>query len=157
MFSLGASRVVIGSLAYNDPGTALTLLSEYGERRVVLALDYDGAGKVRIGGWKKKSAGEESVGDALERFAALGFAVFLVTSVQSDGTLDGPDYATLSSLSGKGSELGLSLIASGGISCQEDLVELEKLGLSEAIIGKALYEGRIDPEAAFRMFNSLRM
>src|SRR5579875_554345 len=151
-FSQGANRVVVSSLAYRDLNSALALLAEFGAQRVVLALDYDTTGRVRIDGWK--AGVEEQVSEALVRFAGFGFTTFLLTSVQSDGTLEGPDFQKLSSINNDGKERGLCLIASGGISSEEDLEKLENLGICEEIIGKALYEGKVEPTTVFQRFNA---
>ena len=147
--SNGASRVVIGSLAYKDPAIAKDILEEYGKDRIVLALDYDALGYVRTGGWKDKS--NEQVERALKRFAEFGFEYFLVTSVKQDGMLLGPDFVMLQKLLRISS--GKKLIASGGISSTEDLQKLEAIGISEAIIGKAIYERKIsDLRSLFKRF-----
>lgn len=147
--SKGASRVVVGSLAFKDPAETRDILEEYGRDRIVLALDYDALGCVRTGGWKDKS--NEQVESALKRFAEFGFKYFLVTSVQRDGMLSGPDFAMLQKLLKISS--GKKLIASGGISSLEDLQKLEAFGISEAIIGKAIYERKIsDLRSLFKRF-----
>ncbi|MHB8566534.1 MAG: 1-(5-phosphoribosyl)-5-[(5-phosphoribosylamino)methylideneamino] imidazole-4-carboxamide isomerase [Nitrososphaerales archaeon] len=150
LLSRGAKRIVLSSLAYKDLDSALQILTDYGEERVVLALDYDGQKKVRTGGWKNQN--NEKVGVALERFSGLGFTTFLLTSVKQDGMLEGPDYETLSKLKA-GVGRSKKLIVSGGVSSTEDLEKLERMGIEEAIIGKAIYEHKIsDLNSVFRRF-----
>ncbi len=138
---MGASRIVIQSLAYEDLDAAKLILDLVGNGRAVLALDYDKEGFVRTHGWKSRE--NEKVGDALTRFNSLGFNQFLVTSVKHDGMLQGPDIATLGKLRSISVKGKVRLIASGGVTDENDLRKLSQIGIDEAIVGKALYEGRI--------------
>jgi len=163
LLSKGASRIVLSSLAYSDLNAVRQILKDYGPRRIVLALDYGTKGEVRTGGWKTGKS--EHVRDALSRFLYEGFSTFLLTSVAKDGMLQGPDLSTLSNVrnqyrsekvSTQSAQRGPRLIASGGISSLKDLEDLEKLGVEEAIVGKAIYEGNIDPKLLFSKFRNSR-
>jgi len=139
----GASRVVLGSLAFEQPPTVESLLAEFGDDRLVVALDnLDGV--VMVHGWKMSS--EVTVDEAVQRFSSLGARVFLVTSVARDGTMTGPDLKTLARISG----YGVDVIAAGGIGSLEDLVALKRLGVYGAVVGKALYEGAFSLSEALR-------
>lgn len=136
----GAQRVVISSIAYSKPDEAYEILQTFGAGRVVLALDYDGNEMVRTSGWSKREG--ETVSKAVYRFSRMGFNYFLTTAVERDGLLQGPDLVTLERLRKENSN-SAKLIASGGITSQEDLAKLSRLGIDEAIVGKAIYEGRL--------------
>ncbi len=136
----GAKSIVIGSLAYSDPTGAKEILTSLGSKTVVLALDYDGSGIVRTTGWRK--AENEMVEFALRRFSEVGFRQFLLTSINRDGLMKGPDLAALTKLR-KFASRDSKICASGGVSTVDDLVNLEKIGMDEAIVGKAIYEGTI--------------
>lgn len=157
---LGASRVVIGSLAFRDPALAKSILVSLGPERVVLALDYDKSGFVKTDGWQKKQ--EESALDAVKRNYATGYEQFLLTSISKDGTLEGPDLEMLHQVRRVLNEVEHSgedeqrrparIIASGGITAKEDLLELEQSKVDEAIVGRAFYEGRLDPSETIRAY-----
>jgi len=135
--SMGARRVILGSLAFEDPSQLKLVLGSFGSDYVAVALDhlYD---KVMVKGWK--AATEVRVDEAISKFSFLGVRFFLVTSVARDGTLTGPDLSTLSRICGFS---GVDVIAAGGISSLEDLINLKRIGVYGVVIGKALYEGRI--------------
>ncbi|HVB12271.1 MAG TPA: 1-(5-phosphoribosyl)-5-[(5-phosphoribosylamino)methylideneamino] imidazole-4-carboxamide isomerase [Nitrososphaerales archaeon] len=137
----GAQRVVISSIAYSKPDEAYEILQTFGAGRIVLALDYDASGMVRTSGWSKQEG--ETVSSALSRFSRLGFNYFLTTAVQRDGLLQGPDLKTLETLRKENSKTSAKIIASGGIATEEDISKLSKIGMDEAIVGKAIYEGKI--------------
>ena len=129
----GIDRIILASLAIQQPQVIEELVSEYGTSRIIVALDYlDGT--VRYGGWMKDS--EKSLIDFLKEFKELGVEWFLITSIQHDGTLEGPDTATYQSISDNA-----SIIAAGGIHRLDDLVALQGTGIKAVVIGKTLYEG----------------
>ncbi len=149
--SKGAERIVLGSLAYRDLNLARQILEKHGDKRIILALDYDAQGKIRTGGWKDQK--NEKVDEALERFSQEGFTSFLLTSTKQDGMLSGPDYETLSRVRKLCSGFNMKIIASGGVTSIDDLEELERLKIDEAIIGRAIYEHRIsDLRSVFGRF-----
>lgn len=144
----GVSRVVIGSLAVREPDLVEALRWRYGSDSLTLALDArvdsEGVFRVATGGWKTL----ESVGLSalLVKFSAQGFGHFLVTDIDRDGMLAGPNvelYRTLRELAP-----AAAIQASGGVQGLEDLAALRKLGVAGVVIGKALLDGRFSlPEA----------
>ncbi len=134
----GASRVAVGTAALRDPGFALGLVARYGPARIVGSLDIrDG---IALGeGWRRGATGVPAT-DALERLSASGIDTFAVTAIDRDGLMGGPDVPLLRSLVrlGRG-----RIIASGGISSLEDVLAVQAAGCGGAIIGRALYEGRV--------------
>lgn len=137
----GAQRVVISSVAYSKPDEAFAILQSLGAGCVVLALDYGKNFLVRTSGWSRQE--KELVFDAVSRFSKLGFNYFLATSVERDGLLNGPDYSSLERLRKENPAGSARIIASGGVSTEEDLSKLARFGIDEAIVGKAIYEGKI--------------
>jgi phosphoribosylformimino-5-aminoimidazole carboxamide ribotide isomerase len=135
----GAKSIVLGSIAYSDPPVAKEILSVLGRERVVLALDYDAFGYVKTSGWKKTE--DEQVERAIARFLESGFSQFLLTSTSRDGLMRGPDLERLRTL--KTVSSGSKITASGGVSSEEDIENLSKIGIEEVIVGKALYEKSI--------------
>lgn len=139
----GAARVVVGTAALRDPALAGRLVGTFGAGRIAVALD------VREGmavgqGWVPGAEGAP-VAEALERLADEGVRIFEVTAIDRDGTLEGPDLAMLRRL--VRCERG-ELIASAGIASAADITAVRALGCTGAIVGRALYEGRITLEDA---------
>lgn len=143
---VGAQRVVVGTAALVVRGFARSLVARHGPDRVVVALD------VRDGfalgeGWRPGAVGLP-VEVALLGLAGVGVERFAVTGVAHDGLLDGPDLDLLRRLVSLGRG---AIIASGGVSSLEDLAAVRELGCTGAIVGRALYEGRLDLGAAVRL------
>ena len=119
---------------------------QFGSDVVIVALDNKN-GKIMIEGWKTKTM--MSVRDSLNKFIEMGIKSFLITSIIKDGTLSGPDLETL----GEASRIPeTKIIAAGGIGQLDDLIELNKIGVDSAVIGKALYEERFTLKEALSQF-----
>lgn len=143
MLAAGASRAVVGTAALRDPTFAAALVARHGAARIALALDIRG-GLALGDGWRPGAAGIDAE-TALETSADAGIATFEVTAIDRDGLLGGPDLDLLRRLVAL--ERG-SVIASGGIASVDDIRDVRRLGCTGAIIGRALYEGRLDLAAA---------
>lgn len=144
LINLGASRVVVGSMAFKSPETFKTLLEDLGSNRIVVALDHL-EGRVMIDGWRERTS--MGLREAAKRFVDMGIKFFLVTSIQRDGSLAGPDIEGLSELI----DLGANIIASGGVRSLEDLVVLKNTGVYGVIVGRALYEGYFSLKEALKV------
>ncbi len=144
----GAARAVIGTALLRDPDFAATLVARYGPDRLVASIDIrDG---MALGeGWREGAAGLPA-GEAVAGLAAAGFQTFEVTAIERDGLLEGPDLDLLRGLVGIGSG---RIIASGGVSSIDDVVAVQAAGCTGAIVGRALYEGRIDLRALMTMLD----
>jgi len=135
-FAAGATRVVLGSVAIQKPEFAERIFARWGER-VVLGVDAR-EGKVAVRGWQ-----EQTEVDALElirQMARRGATRAIVTDIARDGTLRGANLEMLSLLV---RESGVPIIASGGVASLDDLKALRTIGVEGAIIGQALYMGKI--------------
>jgi len=130
-----ASKVVLGTMAYSDQEATRKLANKY-SGRIVISIDQKG-GSVMVKGWKE-SAGV-TVADAIARFRSMGINEFLLTSIERDGTLHGPDMETLAAAA----KSGALIIASGGIASIEDVVRVRSAGCSSVILGKAMYDGKL--------------
>jgi len=142
-----AQRVVIGTLAFSlllsDQKRTLTeLLATYGNEKLVISVDHND-GKIVTRGWKENT-GLELV-SIVKKLAKNGFTEFLSTSINRDGTLQGPDLKWLQQIS----EIeNVNVIASGGISNIEDIMKVKELNPFGVILGKALYENHVTIEEA---------
>lgn len=135
LFQTGISQVMFGSLAFSDPSVINRIQEKFGEESVVVALD-NRNGWIMVEGWQ--TATEIDVQFALEKFLEIGVKRFLITSISQDGMLSGPDIEALT----EAVQSGAKIIAAGGIGSINDLMELKKVGVEGAVIGKALYEGK---------------
>jgi phosphoribosylformimino-5-aminoimidazole carboxamide ribotide isomerase len=142
VLELGAARAVVGTTALRDPAFAHRLVDAHGPNRIALAIDIR-EGRAVGQGWSDADAGVD-VAEAIDRLAKVGIATFEVTAIERDGLLDGPDLSLYERVVGL--DRG-SVIASGGISSPEDLERVRAAGCSGAIVGRALYERRLDLKA----------
>lgn len=138
-FNAGAHMVTIGSVAVTHPEMFLSWLKKYGTERIILGADVRN-GKVSINGWKEESA--EELLPFLEKYVQAGVSNVLCTEISKDGTLQGPATDLYTQVMAQYPTL--HLIASGGVSCNEDIKQLDKNGIPAVVFGKAYYEGRID-------------
>ena len=144
MFEKKAEKIVIGTLAYKHP-QVLQQLSKDKVERIVISIDQN-KGIVMIDGWRQPS-GFKLI-EAIKLFMAIGIKEFLLTTVDRDGTLNGPDLETLSYVSNVN---GAKIIASGGISSIEDIIRVKNIGCSAVILGKSIYDGKIDVRKAITL------
>ncbi|WP_243095435.1 1-(5-phosphoribosyl)-5-[(5-phosphoribosylamino)methylideneamino]imidazole-4-carboxamide isomerase [Thermus thalpophilus] len=137
VLSLGASRGVVGTVAAKDPALLETMLAQAGPERLAVALDARGLSVV-VSGWQE--ATPLSALDLLRTWEAMGVCWVIYTDVRRDGTLKGLDLEVVARVREAWPH---TLIAGGGIAGPEDLLALKRLGVEGALVGKALYEGRI--------------
>ncbi len=137
ILALGASRVVVGTIAVKAPEVLGQMLHEFGPERVVVSLDARGL-EVVVSGWQE--ATPLSALDLLRDWVAMGVRTVIYTDVRRDGTLKGLDLEVVARVREAWPH---QLIAGGGIAGPEDLKALEALGVEGALVGKALYEGRV--------------
>lgn len=149
LLGTGVARVVLGTAALRDPGFA-TRCARRWPGRVAVGLDYrvaeDGVAEPQAQGWLAGSG--RTVLGLLERWAGEPFGAVVVTEVERDGTLEGPNVESLAGLLG---QTALPLVASGGVGATHDLWRLARLQaqgrrLAGAIVGKALVEDRFSVE-----------
>jgi phosphoribosylformimino-5-aminoimidazole carboxamide ribotide isomerase len=138
-FNCGASMVTIGSVAVTCPDLFLSWLSQYGSDHIILGADVR-HGLVSINGWKEDST--QPLLPFLKRYIEHGVINVLCTEISKDGTLDGPAIALYDEIMQAYPEL--HLIASGGVSSENDILELDRHGIPAVVFGKAWYEGHID-------------
>ena len=138
-FQNGAAMVTVGSVAVTHPELFLSWVKRYGAERMILGADVR-HGKISINGWKDDS--EEDLLPFLRRYVEAGVTNVLCTEISKDGTLQGPAIELYRSIMAEYPTL--HLIASGGVSCIDDIRALEAAGIPAVVFGKAIYEGKID-------------
>ena len=135
-----APKAVLGTVAFKNRDMLQRISKKFGRDRIVISTDQLN-GKIVVSGWQE-STGVDLI-PGIEEFVNLGFSEFLITSVDRDGTLKGPD---LDSLRNACKIEGTRVIASGGISSLKDTVDVKKIGAAGVILGKALYDKKITIE-----------
>ncbi|MBQ8061480.1 MAG: 1-(5-phosphoribosyl)-5-[Bacteroidales bacterium] len=136
----GAGRVIFGTMAVKDPSLFAGLLEEFGPERIVLGADVRGR-EVSVRGWTEN--GGIDIFTLISSFLPALRKV-IVTEISRDGMLCGPGLSLYEELIKAFPDI--SLTASGGVGCIEDIRALESIGIGKVIVGKALYEGRIKLE-----------
>ncbi len=143
----GADRAIVGTRAVKSPDFIKELLDRFGAERIVLGIDAR-EGMVAIEGWIETSAlSALEFGDSMKR---LGVATCVFTDISRDGLLSGPNLESTRQMAER---TGLEIIASGGVSSPQnikDLKAIEPFGVVGAIIGKALYDGKINLSQALQ-------
>ena len=135
----GAEMVTCGSIAVTQPDTVLGWMERYGAEHLILGADVKD-GKISINGWLEDSAYE--LMPFLQRYLDAGMMHVLCTDISRDGMLQGPATALYGSIMQAFPHC--RLIASGGVSCIEDILQLDKAGVPAVVFGKAIYEGKIN-------------
>lgn len=144
----GVRRLVVGTAALRRPAFAKRLVGLYGAERVAVAIDIRD-GVARGDGWR--STGEAFDPETtVEALSAAGVTMFIVTAIERDGRLEGPDLGLLEAMLALG---GGRVIASGGITSIDDLERVRGIGCAGAVVGRALYDGRIDLAEALALAN----
>jgi len=141
VFDCGASMAVIGSVAVSDPDLFQEWLFAWGPEKIILAADVRER-KIAISGWLDTTAID--LFDFLKEFRDIGVKQVLCTDISKDGMLEGSSIGLYKEILEKVPEL--QIIASGGVTSVDELYALDETGVAGAIIGKALYEGRIKVE-----------
>lgn len=137
-FAAGASMVTIGSVAVTDRERFIGWLQKYGADKIILGADVRG-GMISINGWKEDS--QQELLPFLKYYVDKGVKNVLCTEISRDGTLSGPAIDLYRKVMAEYPEI--HLIASGGVSSNEDIEALEAAGIPAVVFGKAFYEGKI--------------
>lgn len=146
MLGLGITRCIIGTKAVERPEFIRELVAEFGTEAIVVGVDARN-GMVAVEGWERISS--LSAMELCLQMKDFGVSHIVYTDISRDGTLTGPNVEYTRELT---VQTGLDIIASGGVSGMDDLIVLEAAGIKGAIIGKALYEKRIDLAEATARF-----
>jgi phosphoribosylformimino-5-aminoimidazole carboxamide ribotide isomerase len=142
VLSSGVNRVVMGSVLAKNPELADEIFHSLGHQAVA-GID-EREGKVATDGWTETT--EVSGVEFAQKLEAKGCPRIVYTDISRDGTLAGPNLEALSRMV---EAVKIPVVASGGVSCEDDLKAIEQTGAEAVIVGKAIYEGKIDLEKLF--------
>ncbi len=138
IFESGAALATVGSIAVKDETLFVSWLQQFGAAKFLLGADVKDE-KIVIGGWLETT--DIWIYDFIEKYIKQGVQQIFCTDVSKDGKLEGPSTDLYKNIITKFPEL--HFIASGGVTTIKDLEELKEVGCNAAIVGKAIYEGRI--------------
>jgi phosphoribosylformimino-5-aminoimidazole carboxamide ribotide isomerase len=145
VFDLGVGYVILGTVVAKDPKTAEAIISAC-PGKVGIGIDAL-EGKVAVQGWKELTG--QTVVDLARHYEEFNPAFIVYTDISRDGMLSGPNIVATVALA---AEVKTPVVASGGVSSMDDIKALlQARGLYGAIVGKAIYEGRVDVKEAVRM------
>jgi phosphoribosylformimino-5-aminoimidazole carboxamide ribotide isomerase len=149
LIDAGVTRVVVGSLAVKNRTLVQSWLREFGGDKIVIAFDIryqDGVPEILTQGWQAGS--QQLLDDTLDAYSGSGLKTVLCTDVSRDGMLQGANNELYKTMRERWPDI--DVLASGGVSGLQDLLDLKQLGAAGAIVGKAIYEGRIDLAEAIK-------
>lgn len=146
VLELGIYRVIIGTKAVENPEFIREAIERFGAQHIVVGVDAKD-GRVAVEGWEKLS--DQTALNMALLMKDMGVQTIVYTDIAKDGMLSGPNVEQTRLLS---AQTGIDIIASGGMSCMQDLSNIYAAGIHGAIIGKALYENKIDLKEAVERY-----
>lgn len=144
LLTLGVRRVILGSVAVENPALVAAAVQRFGDR-VVVGIDARND-FVAVHGWEKSSS--VKVGDLAKQIVAAGVKTIIYTDISKDGMLSGVNAAVFTELAQKS---GAQIVASGGVKSIEDIRALKAAGVSGVIVGKAIYTSSLDLKSAIEL------
>lgn len=151
LLSIGVDRVILGTVALKAPELVREACARFGPERVLVGIDARD-GRVAVEGWVEES--EVTAVRLAEEMLDAGVREIVFTDISRDGMLTGPNLASLKQML----ETGMRVVASGGVSSVDDLLAIARLaprGVTGAIVGKAIYAGKIDLAQAIALVRGL--
>jgi phosphoribosylformimino-5-aminoimidazole carboxamide ribotide isomerase len=137
-FAAGAAQLTAGSIAAREPALVGEWLARFGAERIIIGADFKGE-YIAVSAWTEQS--DKTLTGFIGAYLAAGATTFICTDVSRDGQLQGPATDTYAAL--RQQFPAALFVASGGVTTVADVAAMRDLGMSGAIIGKAIYEGTI--------------
>ncbi|WP_415327220.1 1-(5-phosphoribosyl)-5-[(5-phosphoribosylamino)methylideneamino]imidazole-4-carboxamide isomerase [Chryseobacterium sp. MMS23-Vi53] len=137
-FDSGAQQITVGSIAVQNPEFCFDLIEKYGPEKIILGADCCNR-KIKTSGWLEESTLD--VIDFIRQYQKNGVKNVICTDISRDGMLEGASNDLYKEIL---TQIPIQLVASGGISCIEDVYIMNEIGCTGTIIGKAIYEGKIE-------------
>ncbi len=156
MLARGVSRVILGTRALKDPDFLREMVERHGSERIVLAMDV-ADGRVKVAGWTEESSLDLSTG--IDFAVDHGVSTLLVTAIDRDGTLSGPNLPLVRQALELAGARRLQVVIAGGIGKLEDIrsvLEPRSPALQGVVVGRALYEETVELERAVELVDSFR-
>ena len=134
---IGVKRIILGTIAFEDLNFLEKMINKY-KKNIAVSVDAKN-GMIAVKGWKEIK-NEDSV-DCCKKFDSMGIDTIIYTDISKDGKLSGTNLDIYKELKNK---ISCNIIASGGITDEEEIIKLKELNIEGAIVGKAIYEKKID-------------
>lgn len=147
-FNSGAQQITGGSIAVKDSEVFKGWITTYGSNKIILGADVKDE-MIATNGWLETS--DASLWDFLNSYISLGIEYVICTDISKDGLLQGSSNKLYKKIMEKFPTV--KLVASGGVTSESDLIELEKIGVYGAIVGKAIYEGKLSLPTLLKFHN----
>lgn len=141
--NMGVSQVIVGTAAVEKPQWIREMIKKYGEK-IVVSIDAKN-GFIATEGWESFS--DRTALEYIEELKSYGLKRIVYTDIEKDGMLAGPNFKIYEDLQNR---LDIEIIASGGVTTMEDIERLRSMNIYGAIIGKALYEEKLDLQEVLR-------
>lgn len=142
--NVGINRVILGTVALENPEFVKACIEDYGSERIVVGVDIRD-GYVSTSGWLETS--QVYYLDFIDELEKIGVKTIVCTDISKDGTLTGPSFPVYKNIA---QHSKIQFVVSGGVKDDDDVYEVNKLGYYACIIGKAYYEGRIHLEEVIK-------
>lgn len=139
MMKAGIDKVILGSISVNNKDEFENIVAKYGSEKIITAVDVKDE-LIAVKGWTENS--NVHIKDHIKYCADLGLNTFLCTDISKDGLLQGPSFDLYERLQNNFPDI--NIVASGGISSMEDIYKLKKMKLYSAVVGRAIYENKIN-------------
>ncbi len=149
-FNSGANMVTAGTIAVSSKESVVNWLKIFGSERIVLGADTRD-GKIAVNGWRDGTPLD--VIDFIKEYQEIGIKKVICTAIEKDGMMDGPSIDLYKRILTECE--GIQLTASGGITSEADIQSLNDIGISGAIIGKAIYEGKFKLKQLFKEYTMI--
>lgn len=143
LLDLGVSQVIIGTVAVKNPAWVKEMIEKYGDR-IIVSIDALN-GLLATNGWQ--SVSDVKAIDFIKKLKSYGLRRIVYTDIEKDGMLIGPNFEIYEELA---KEVDIEVIASGGVTTLEDIKRLKSMNMYGAIVGKALYDGKLDLEEVLK-------
>ena len=144
-FSSGANQITGGSIAVKNEAVFTSWIKKYGTEKIILGADVHDK-KIAVSGWLETS--DLDLFDFLDKYLSLGIEYVICTDISKDGLMEGSSNELYSEIQNKFPSI--KLIASGGVTTEDDLKRLEDIGVYGAIVGKAIYENKLSLETLLK-------
>lgn len=144
-FDFGANQVCIGSIAIQNPDLFIVWLNKFGNNKIILSADII-ENKISINGWTKQT--DVFIKDLIQKYEKFGLKNVICTDISNDGMLNGVSASNYKDIL---QNTNIDLIASGGVASLKDIKQLKEIGCKGVVIGKAIYENKINLKEAIEI------
>ena len=148
-FDLGVNQISLGTISVTNKDLVMNSVSKYGSDKIIIGVDFL-KNRIKINGWTEET--DLDLFEFINDYYKLGLKYFIITDISKDGALNGTSLEIYKKILNKFK--GINLIASGGVSAENDIKELYDINCYGVITGKAVYENKINLKNAIKKYGS---